>query len=411
MNKNFKNKVLGIALLIAVLIGGISMYYISTHSANTVTVYKETVENKIKATGIVCTDQQLIKAEGDGVALYNCREGKLILPYVKIATVYSGEISEETGNKLRAINDKIVFAEANEKLGKNIVGDVTSINRDINNTIYTIITETNESNYENVYKLKNEILAYNKKLMELKGVKVEIKEENLNDEINKIEAEMTGGKKVYTSPVNGMFSTKITPWDELITPESIMSLTVKDFDELLKHKEEEKSGVTLGEPFCKIINNYEWYVVSKFSMEDIEDLQVGKTIEIRVTSNSDRKVEGTVSYISETDDKEAVIVIKSTKHLDNIWTSGKIEFELIKNTKTGFKVPKSALMERDGKKGVYAVKDSLYKYIEVEPLIYDGEYVILKDKTLDGESQRTNIILYDYVVINPEKVREGDFAS
>lgn len=411
MNKNFKSKILGFALLIAVLAGGISMYYISTHSANTVTVYKETVENKIKATGIVCADQYLIKADSDGVALYNCREGKLILPYVKVATVYSGSITEEAGNKLRAINDKIVFAEANEKLGKNIVGDVTTINRDINNSLHTIITETNENNYENVYKLKNEILAYNKKLMELKGVKVEIKEENLNDEINKIEAQMSGGKKVYTSPVNGMFSTKITPWDELITPQSVMTLTVKEFDDLLKKKGEESEGVTSGKPFCKIINNYEWYIVSKFSTEAIEDLKVGKTIEIRVTTNSERKVEGTVSYISEAEHNESVVVIKSTKNLDNIWTSGKVEFELIKNTKTGFKVPQSALIEKGGKKGVYAVKDSLYKYIEVEPLIYDGEYVILKDKTLDGGSQRENIILYDYVVINPEKVREGDFAS
>ncbi len=411
MNKNFKSRILGIALLAAVLVGGISMYYISTHTAKTVTVYKETVENKITSTGLICADQTLIKAENDGVALYNCREGKLILPYVKIATVYSGELSEESKEKLRAINDKIVFAEANDSSGKNIVGDVASINRDINNSIHEIITQTNENNFENVYKIKNEIMAYNKKLMELKGVKVEIKEENLNDEIYKIEAGMNSGKKEYVSPVNGMFSTKITPWDELLTPSDITGLTVKAYNSLLKEDEKEENGVQAGKPFCKIVNNYEWYVVSKFSVKDIEDLEVGEKVEIRVTTNSDRKVEGTVNYISEAQNNEAVVVIKSTKHLDNIWTSGKVDFELIKNTKTGFKVPQSALMERDGKKGVYAVKDSLYKYIEVETVIYDGDYVLLKDKTLDGESQKNNIILYDYVVINPEKVREGDFAS
>ncbi|MBE7020630.1 MAG: hypothetical protein E7411_04260 [Ruminococcaceae bacterium] len=411
MNKNYKGKILGITLLIAVLVGGFAMYYINTHTAKTVTVYKETVENKIKSTGLICAPQTLIRAENDGIALYNCREGKLILPYAKIATVYTGEISDESREKLRAVNDKIVFAEANEKQGKNIVGDVTSINRDINNAVHEIITETNVNNFENVYKLKNEIIAYNKKLMELKGVKVEIKEENLNDEINKIEAGLTGGKKEYRSPVNGMFSTKITPWDELVTPESIMTLSVKDYKNLLKEDEVEAHSVKSGKPFCKIINNYEWYIVSSFPVSDIEDLEVDEWVEIRVTTNSDRKVDGIIKYISEASGKEACVVIKSTKHLDNIWTSGKVEFELIKNTKTGFKLPQSALIERDGKKGVYAVKDSLYKFIEVEPLIYDGDYVIIKDKTLDGESQRSCIILYDYVVINPEKVREGDFAS
>ena len=109
----------------------------------------------------------------------------LIVPGNHFLITYLNQAGEYIGIAIVVAAYMIPFAEANEKLGKNIVGDVTSINRDINNSIYTIITESNENNYENVYKLKNEILAYNKKLMELKGVKVEIKEENLNDEINK----------------------------------------------------------------------------------------------------------------------------------------------------------------------------------------------------------------------------------
>ena len=110
-------------------------------------------------------------------------------------------------------------------------------------------------------------------------------------------------------------------------------------------------------------------MVSKFKVEEIENLEVGHYVELRVINNSDHKVSGVVSYISEEEKGQVVVVVKSTKNLDNIWTSNKVEFEIIKSTKTGFKIPHSAIMERDGKKGVYVIKDSVYKFIEIEPVL------------------------------------------
>lgn len=410
MNINFKYKIIGIlAIMLTIVVLG-SMYYINSFSANVIAVYKETVEEKIKSTGIVTSDQTLVYANENGEPLFNCEEGKLITPYVKIATVYSGAIDEETKEKLRGLNDKIVFAQANERNKKNIIGDISSISRDINNTISQVITDTNENNYENVYKAKNEIVAYNKKLKELKGEKIEVQTENIENEIAKVEGDLSSSKQVYKSTTHGMFSTKVTNFDELLNPKKALTMTVSEYDKLYKTDIEEYTGVYKGKSFCKIINHYEWYIVSKFKKEKIEDIEVGDLVELRVINNSDHKVEGSVLYISEPEKDQVIAVIKSTKNLDNIWTSNKVEFELIKSTKTGFKIPHSAIIKKDGKEGVYVIKDSVYKFIEIEPLLYDDNYVLIKDRTTEGEPEGSNVILYDYIVVNPDNVTEGDFA-
>lgn len=410
MNKNYKYKVIGIfAVCLFLLVVG-SMYYINSSSANTITVYKETVEEKITKEGIITSNQTLIYATSDGEALFNCQEGKLITPYVKIATVYSGDIDEETKESLRGLNDKIVFAQANEKSAKNIIGDISSISRDINNTISDVITKTNENNYEDVYKAKNEITAYNKKLMQLKGQKVEEYTENIENEIAKVEGSLNASKQIYKSTTHGMFSTKVTNFDELLTPEIAHKLTVGEFDKLFKTEIEEKSGVKSGQSFCKIINHYEWYVVSKFKKEEIEDLKKGSQVELRIINNSDHKVSGEITYISDEVKGNHIVVIKSTKNLNNIWTSNKVEFELIKSTKTGFKIPPSSVVEKDGVQGVYVIKDSVYKFIEIKPLLYGDNYILIKDRTTEGEPEGSNVILYDYVVVNPSNITEGDFA-
>lgn len=403
---------IGTVLAVVLILVGVGIYYINASSINTITVYKDTVEDKIYKKGIVTAYSTVVKAEESGEALFNLKEGKLIKPYTKVGTVYSGNIDEESKEILRALNDKIVFSEALSSSQKYIIGDLATVNRDINESFFDVITQTNENNYENVYELKSKILTYNEKVLSLKGIKVEKKNsENIENEIAKTEQKLNYSKKVYTSPVNGMFSTKVSNYDELINPDIALTLKPSEYDKIASQDYKEYSGVEKGRGFYKIINNYEWYIVSKFKKEEIKDLEKGESIKVRVINNSDNAVEGKIAYISEIEKNEAVVVIKSTKHIDNIWTDGQIEFELIKSTKTGIKIPVNSIVEKDGKKGVYVIKDSVYKFIEIEPILYDKNYVIIKDKGVDEASERNNVILYDFVVINPKNVVEGAIAN
>jgi len=418
MNINFSQKVIGIIIIAAALVVGIAVYYVNTGSVNTITVYKDTVEEKIVGKGIVTADFTGIKASQNGEALFALKEGKLVKPGTKVATVYSGEIDEKSKETLKALNDKIVFSEALSTSKKYIIGDLSSVNRDINSIFSRVITETNENSYENVYELKSEILSYNERVMELKGIKgikVEAKvTDDIESQIAQAEKNLNYTKKVYTSSVNGMFSAKVSNYDELINPKLACTLTPKTYDKIAKEEFEIRNKVAAEQNFCKIINNYEWYLVAKFDKNEIELIKKSAEIDnikLRIINSSDNAVEGKLVYVSEFEGNEAVAVIKSTKHIDGIWTAGNVEFELVTSTKTGIKIPNSAVIEKSGKKGVFVIKDSVYKFIEIEPVLYDKGFVIVKDKGVDEASERSNVILYDFVVLNPKSVIEGSIAN
>ena len=246
---------IGTVLAVVLILVGVGIYYINASSINTITVYKDTVEDKIYKKGIVTAYSTVVKAEESGEALFNLKEGKLIKPYTKVGTVYSGNIDEESKEILRALNDKIVFSEALSSSQKYIIGDLATVNRDINESFFDVITQTNENNYENVYELKSKILTYNEKVLSLKGIKVEKKNsENIENEIAKTEQKLNYSKKVYTSPVNGMFSTKVSNYDELINPDIALTLKPSEYDKIASQDYKEYSGVEKGRGFYKIIN-------------------------------------------------------------------------------------------------------------------------------------------------------------
>lgn len=415
MNRNFTQKIIGIIIIVVALVVGAAVYYVNTGSVNTITVYKDTVEEKIVGKGIVTADFYGIKATENGEALFALKEGKLVKPGTKIATVYTGDIDEKSKEILKALNDKIVFSEALNSSKKYIIGDLSSVNRDINSLFSRVIDETNENSYENVYELKSEILSYNERVMELKGIKIEAKvSDDIESQIARAEKNLNYTKKAYSSPLNGMFSAKVSNYDELINPELAKTLTPKTYDKIAKEEFELRNKVEAGQNFCKIINNYEWYLVSKFKKNEIDLIKKSAendNIRLRIINSSDNTVDGELVYVSEFEGNEAVAVIKSTKHIDGIWSAGNVEFELVTSTKTGIKIPNSAILEKDGKKGVYVIKDSVYKFIEIEPLLYDKGFVIVKDKGVDEASERSNVILYDFVVLNPKSVTEGSIAN
>lgn len=410
MNSNFNQKVLGIMVIVLIIVLGLGFYYINSFGSNTVTVYEAVIEDKITKNGIVTVYQTPVKATSEGQVLFYKEEESLVRPYTKIASLYSGEIDEESKEKLEKLNDKIVFSETNKSTNINITGDIASINREINKEISEIISDTNSNDFSNVYKLKNNIYELNLKMMELKGTKVEnIEKENIEEEIKQIEKELNFSKKDYTSPVNGMFSTKVSNYDDLINPDIALSLTPKKFKEIYNTNFEYKNEIKSGESFCKIINNYEWYLAFETDKNELKNLEVGSEIDIRIKSSSDSTISAEIVYISDYEKDKAVAVIKSTEYVKGIWTEGKIEFELIKRTKSGLKLPASSVFKKDGKTGVYAVKDSVYKFIEVEILLENKNYVLIKNNE-DG-SNSSNVILYDFIVINPKNVSEGDFAT
>lgn len=398
-----------IVFLVCIIAG--SLIFGADH-ANTITAVLETAESVVDGSGIVTVYGRLITANESGHVLYSVEEGKLIKKYTTIASVYSGEISDEMSEKLKLLNDKIAFSKSTEQYKNEVFNDIGSVNNEINNQFSRIISDTQTGDYSNVYNLKSRIITYHEKALKMKGETVAAPaSESDSTQSLRLEQELHVEKSVYTSPVDGMFSPRVDNFDKLLTPDTAVTLTPKSYKNLMKNDVKQEREIAKDVPFAKIINNFEWYLVSSLPSSEISDIEVGSNVDIVVKSVSDSKVNGQVIYISEEESKEKVIVIKSTKLVEGIYTADKVEFEIIKKSYKGLKIPTSSIIKKEGKEGVYTIKEGVYKFAEVEVIFRDKNYVLIKDKSSGLESDGYNVILYDLVVSNPEKVKEGAIAG
>lgn len=398
-----------IVILICVIAGSLIM---SADKAKTVTAVTDSVESKVSGSGIITVNSVPVVATKAGKALFAVEEGKVVKRYTTVANVYSGEIDEETGEKLRRLNDKLAFSRNARQYEQNVFDDIGSINKEINRLYVEIINLTAENNYTDVYGLKSQIKTYHDKILKMKGETPPPSETvSTETEIAEMESRLSVEKVTYSSPSEGVFSSSTDNFDELLSPQLAKELTPAEAEKLLKTPVEPVTEITEGKSFAKIINGFEWYLVSVFEEEEISELSVGSSVKLRITSISDSKVPGSVVHISPAEKGKVVAVIKSTHTVDGIYFADKVDFEIVKTTRKGLKIPVSCLIKRDGGEAVMAAKNGIYRMIPVDVIFRDKNYVIIEDKSSGFESDNSHIIRYDLVVTNPGSVNEGDIAG
>ena len=80
----------------------------------------------------------------------------------------------------------------------------------------------------------------------------------------------------------------------------------------------------------------------------------------------------------------------------------KFEFEFIKETYNGLRVPKEAIMNENGENYVYIVKDGIVRKRKIEILYDDGDIIVK-----ENNSETDGLLLYDLVVVKSKNISEG----
>ena len=123
---------------------------------------------------------------------------------------------------------------------------------------------------------------------------------------------------------------------------------------------------------------------------------VPDAVKIRFTDIDFEAVDATVTDIREEENGESVIVMKSKKYVDMIYSTSKANIEIIKHSYEGFDVPLESIRMVDGKTGVYVVKTNKSRFVPVNILYKNKDRVIVSEKITNGES---TLKLYDELIV------------
>lgn len=192
------------------------------------------------------------------------------------------------------------------------------------------------------------------------------------------------------------------------------TLNTSDFNKLNKSFLESlnlKTGETLvsSDSSCKIINNYDSYLIFNSDSAEAKSAKVNDKIKIRIQNSSE--LTATINNIIEETDGTRTISIEIKKDIEELISYRKISFDIIWWSASGFRIPNSAIEEINGVNYVIRNRNGYLNKMAIKILKQNGDYSLVSTYTRselldlgltsDEISDLKTITLYDRIQLNP----------
>lgn len=407
----FKSKNFRILLIVIVL-----MYFLAMgipalrgSTAKTIAVENGQIIDSTKSKGIISKDEIVYKSEAKGNIVFSVKEGEKISKNAKIAEIKTTTYSGYT-NDLEEVD--IEIEEYNKRISSQkeiLKGDIQKNQGEIDEIVKEVQKNVAEQNYEEVKRLKDELLIISDKKDAITSEKslvmeqLEVAMKKKSEIINKVKQ----SNIIYAAEQAGIVSRVIDGFEDDFSSKNIDKYDVNDFKVLEVEKKaiNEKEELEIGSNIFKIIEDQNWYIMTKIEGESLEKLKKGNVVSVNINKNTD-KIDATIVKIDRSKE-DVFLILEMDKHLHDFYKERYVDLRVIKNVYSGLKIPQDSIIEKDGTKGVF-IKDisGVVKFRPVK-IVKKTQYTTLVEP-VEGQ---TPLKLFDEVFTDGKKVKEGQLVN
>ncbi|MFR4163250.1 MAG: HlyD family efflux transporter periplasmic adaptor subunit [Paraclostridium sordellii] len=372
-------------------------------TTKTLTLKNEMVEESFNKKGLIIRDEYVINSNFDGKVEYYLKDGDRVKKKEDIACVYSNEISDDDLKNLKNIKNDISSIENGDTAF--IKKDIGNINKEISLLSQKLQIELLNENidvYGQIEKINKLIddknLLINSDLNDKSLKNKQVQEKEVTNLIDK-------NTEVFKSKNSGVVSYQFDGNEEKFNFDNINQIKIKDIEgtknnykDISKEKKLDK-----GEPIARIINNLKQFVAISCNEEEIKKFKIGQKI---ILSSDIEKINSKVYDIYK-EGKQYIVILEISEQNVEIYDTRIKEFDIIYKSIEGLKVPKKAVVNSDGKKGVYVVSETGdAKFVELKGTLYESEEYIVIDHYKNDINGVDTIKIYDEIILNP-KLKKG----
>lgn len=342
-------KYISIIIVVLVFVSICVAMRVASTSVLTEKAVYTTIENSVSAKGFIVRDETAYYARSGGTAYFNVEEGKRISRDSLVATVYKGDVKEETLKTLSMIDTKLF--QAYSDAGKSILhkSDSGSIENDIHSRVSEIYGYADDNDIERISETRNAINSLRK-----------YGEYNADAEIGKLEEQkrITEGAiglakdEIYTE-ISGVFSTYLDGLESVLQSERIEEYTPNYIKTLKVSEAEDTYGrrVETGTPICKVMNNHVWYTLVVINGSNAGECEEDKNVKLRFKNMANAEVEGTITYMSEPDENnDMAVLVRCSTYVESVFSYREADVDIIFESYTGYRVPTHAIRAYDNSK-------------------------------------------------------------
>lgn len=291
--------------------------------------------------GYIIRDETVVDTSNyDGILQTEIDDSVRVQKDGVIAT-YVSKSEESLMNKIEELDKQIQDAMESQQTIYN--SDAKVLENSIQIQLYENIKNTTNINmlYESKAKLNENIKKKAQIVGELSPVGSKLKQ--LIDERNSYEREINDAKKELKSPIAGLVSYRVDGYEEILTKQSISSLTS---EKLTSFKLNPNQIVSRDTSKIKVVNNFECYISIFMDSEESKAAELNDKLYLRFENTGDKLIPGTIEYISK-EDEGRLITVKIEKNTEELTKYRKINLDVVWWSYTGFKLHKSLINNKD----------------------------------------------------------------
>lgn len=357
----------------------------------------------LNITGVIIRNETLVSAGDSGVLHFVIGDGNRVAKDGVIANIYDSESASIILERIDSVNGKI--ADIEEMLSYNNLeaADLDMINAKVRQNLNNLIICGGNGNYDAYSDKSDELLsAYNRRQAAM-GETADFSAQlsALKAEKDQLAASLPAAKGTLRADRSGYFVSKADGYETVLTCDSPESITPEYLNGI---KAETVADNTVG----KIVSDYEWYIAAEVSINESLNFKEGDALTIYTSVKSYPKLPVTVSKINISESSGGAVVLFACNDMNSELASMRTgPMTVVKKEYSGLKVPTSARRVVDSKLGVYVLTGMQVKFVEVNVLFTDGDYMICEKQTSDD----TVLRLYDEVIVKGKNLYDGKIIS
>lgn len=361
-----------------------------------------TTYDGINITGIIVRNEILVENTDSGVLHFMVDDGKRVSKDGVIAGVYTNESASITLSQISRLKKQIADIEDILSFNDIDASNLQLINNKVTANLNSLILSASNGNYSTVSDNAGELLSSINRKQVAMGQTGNFagQLDSLNVELAKLESSLPAAKATISAKESGYFLSKTDGYEKTLTTADLDGITPEFLGEL---KTNEYGENVVG----KIVSDYEWYIAAEVSINDSMNYKIGDALEIHTSVKSSPILPVTVQKINISKNGSKAVIIFSCNEMNTELASMRSgPMTVVSKSYSGLKVPKKSLRVVDSKKGVYVVSGMQAKFVEIEIVYSNDNYMICKRNDADG-----SLKLYDRVVVKGKNLYDGKIVG
>lgn len=341
----------------------------------TATAQRGYLEVTLKGTGTLVRDEQVFVTPIDGVVKAAVSEGERVPKGTFIAEVVDPSLAGDV-SKLKEGYDQAVdaFTVSAALKMRQLETAVRELEIQLKIAEDDLAARRRAGSAERAREAEKAVARIRKELERAKADRREVEAELKSQAAQVTSAEgdvarlMSRAFCAFVAPAAGIVSYSTDGLEETLVP-SGFDLTAERLRSLTPMPVEVKPGQTVkaGDRVARYINNFTLQVAVELAGSDMLTVKEGRRVRVRFPEFSTQPVEGVVEKTIPPDATGfGVALISLSRYATTLTSVRRLQTEVVVEVREGVLIPSSALVERDGKTGVYEVVGGEVRFTEVE---------------------------------------------